>query len=233
MDSFEWTKIAGAVLSALLLIFGFKTIIEMREHTAAEAPGYTLPGGEAPAAKTAEAKPADAKPSEAGKGKDAAATPAPAGKDAPAAKDVPAAKEGAAAAAKEGAAPAAKEGAAAGGGEGTALLAKASAENGAAIFKKCSACHTYEKGKGKAVGPNLWGVVNRPKASFEGFEYSNDMKAKGGNWTFADLSTFIAKPKSFVAGTKMLFNGLSNPEEVADVVAYLATLSDTPVPLPK
>ena len=205
MDSFEWTKIAGAILSALLLIFGFKTIIEMREHSAVEAPGYTLPGGEAPAAKTAEAKPAQS-----GSGKDAAAPPAAA------AKDVPAAKEPVAA-----------------GGEGGALFAKANAENGAGIFKKCAACHTSEKGKGKAIGPNLWGIVNRPKASFEGFEYSADMKAKGGNWTFADLSTFIAKPKAYVPGTKMVFNGLSNPDEVADVVAYLATLADTPVALPK
>ncbi len=227
MDSFEWTKIAGAVLAALLLIFGFKTIIEMRQHNAAEAPGYTLPGGEAPAAKTAEAKPADA-----AKSKDAAAPPAVAGKEAPAAKDAQAGEEPAAAPAKDAAAPAPAAVAAAGG-DGSALLAKANAENGAGIFKKCAACHTYEKGKGKAIGPNLWGVVNRPKASFEGFEYSADMKAKGGNWTFADLTTFVTKPKAYVPGTKMVFNGLSNPEDVADVVAYLATLADAPVPLPK
>ena len=226
MDSFEWTKIAGAVLSALLLIFGFKTIIEMRQHNAAQAPGYTLPGGEAPAAKTADATSAEGgkgKPAEGGKDKDAAAP------SATAAKDAPAAKEPAPAAAKDGAAPAAAAGAGAAG----ALFAKANAENGAGIFKKCAACHTYEKGKGKAIGPNLWGVVNRPKASFEGFEYSADMKAKGGNWTFADLSTFVTKPKAYVPGTKMVFNGLSNPDDVADVVAYLATLADTPVPLPK
>ena len=242
MDSFEWTKIAGAVLAALLLIFGFKTIIEMRQHKAAEAPGYTLPGGEAPAAKTAESKPAEAKPVEGGQGKDAAAPPAVAAKEASAAKEVPkdapvakdaqAAKDPAAAPAKDPAAPA-PAASAAGGGEGGALLAKANAENGAGIFKKCATCHTYEKGKGKAIGPNLWGVVNRPKASFEGFEYSADMKAKGGNWTFADLTTFVTKPKAYVPGTKMVFNGLSNPEDVADVVAYLATLADTPVPLPK
>ena len=221
MDSFEWTKIAGAILAALLLIFGFKTLIEVRQDHAAETgPGYTLPGGEPPAAPAKEA---------AAKGKDAAPAAAPA-KEAAAAPaiDAPAAP------AREAAAAPAAAGPAAGGAKGTvALLAKANAENGAAIFKKCAVCHTNEKGKPKGIGPNLWGVVNRPKASFEGFEYSGDMKANGGIWTFEDIATFIANPKAYVAGTKMVFSGLTNPEDAADVIAYLATLADTPVALPK
>ena len=222
MDSFEWTKIAGAVLAALLVIFGFKTFVEMRqEHATSDQPGYALGGGAAPAepAKTAAKSKDGAAPA-----KEAAAEPAKNGA-APAAKEA-APKE---AAAKDAAAPAA-----AGGTAGTvALFAKANAENGAAIFKKCAACHTNAKGKPKGVGPNLWGVVNRPKASFEGFEYSEGMKGKGGNWTFDDLATFIANPKGFVTGTKMVFNGLPNPDDAADVIAYLATLADTPVAMPK
>jgi cytochrome c len=209
MDSFEWTKIIGAVLSALLLIFGFKTIIEMRQSHIEGSPGYALPG----------AGPAAAPAKEAGNGHEAA----------PASKDV-AAKDGAATSAKE---PASGAATPAGGAATVALLSKAKPENGATIFRKCSVCHTSEKGKPKGIGPNLWGVVNRPKASFEGFEYSPDMKAKGGNWTLEDLSTFIANPKAYVAGTKMIFPGLSNPEDAADLIAYLATLADTPVALPK
>ena len=114
-----------------------------------------------------------------------------------------------------------------------ALLSKASADNGKAIFGKCKSCHVAEKGKASTVGPNLWGVVNRPKGSFEGFKYSEGMKAKGGNWTFEDLGNFIHNPKGYVTGTKMVFNGLEAAADEADVIAYLATLADTPVALPK
>lgn len=214
MDSFEYTKIAGAVLSALLLIFATKTLIESRTGHAPETPGYTLPGGEPPkaeAAKGSETKAAEAKPAD----------------EKPATDAKPA--EGAAPAKEAAAAPAA-----AGGGAGiTALLAKASADNGKAAFSKCKTCHTIEKGKPKGVGPNLWGVVNRAKASAEGFEYSAALKAKGGNWTFEDLAAFIHKPAAFAAGTKMVFNGIPGESDVADLIAYLAAQSDTPVSLPK
>ena len=130
MDEFEFTKIAGAVLSALLLIFLPKTIIDMNVGHTPEKPGFVLPA-------EAAAKP------EATSGAEAAP--------------------------------------AAGGGEDVvALLIKANPENGKAIFKKCQSCHVIEKGKAPTVGPNLWGVVNRPKASYPGFNYSEAMKKKGG-----------------------------------------------------
>jgi cytochrome c len=218
MDSFEFTKIAGAVLTALLVIFGTKTLIESRQGHSDAKPGYTLPGSEP--AKEAKA-PADAKTAEA-KTPDAA-KPA----DAKAADAKPAdAKPAEAKPAEAATAPA-------GGGEVVALLAKASADNGKAIFGKCKACHNVEKGKPAMVGPNLWGVVDRPKGSFEGFKYSAGMTAKGGNWTFADLATFISKPSAYVAGTKMVFAGLPNAADAADVIAYLAAQADTPVALPK
>jgi cytochrome c len=114
-----------------------------------------------------------------------------------------------------------------------ALLAKANAENGKAIFGKCKACHNVEKGKPKLIGPNLWGIVDRPKASADGFEYSPALKAKGGSWTFADLAAFVTKPAAFAAGTKMVFTGLPNATDVADLIAYLAAQADTPAALPK
>ena len=211
MDNFEMTKIAGAVLSALLLIFGTKAVIEMNTgHKQADA-GYTLPGGEPAegAKKETAAKPAE------GATKDAATAPA---------------KDGATPAKPADATAAAP---AAGGDDVVALLAKANADNGKATFAKCKSCHVAEKGKAATVGPNLWGVVNRPKGSYEGFNYSEGMKAKGGTWTFADLSTFVRNPKAYVQGTKMVFNGIPNPADEADLIAYLATLADTPVSLPK
>ena len=113
------------------------------------------------------------------------------------------------------------------------LLAKASIEKGQATAKQCQACHTFEKGGPNRVGPNLWGIVNRARASEAGFNYSAAMKAKGGNWSFDELSKFLANPRSYVPGTAMTFAGLSRAEQRADVIDYLRTLADNPVPLPK
>lgn len=113
------------------------------------------------------------------------------------------------------------------------LLASASAEKGQASAKQCQACHTFEKGGPNRVGPNLWGVVGRPKASEAGFNYSAAMKAKGGNWTFDELNHFIANPRGYIAGTNMTFAGLSRDSQRADVIEYLRKQADNPLPLPK
>ena len=230
MDSFEWTKIAGSVLAALLLIFGTKTLIETRSMSrdSVAKVGYSLPGFEPGAeTKTATAAPdkaAPAAPDKAAPDKAAAAAPDKAAAAAP---------DKAAAAAPEKAAPAAPAAEGGGAGDVVALLAKANADNGKTVFSKCKSCHVADKGKASTVGPNLWGIVNRAKGAYEGFNYSEALKAKGGNWTFEDLSGFIRNPKGYLAGTKMVFAGIANPADEADVIAYLATLADTPVPLPK
>jgi cytochrome c len=113
------------------------------------------------------------------------------------------------------------------------LLASASVDKGAQSAKKCSACHTFTKGGPNRIGPNLYGVVGRPKASEAGFTYSDAMKKKGGNWSIDDLSEFLTSPRTFVPGTKMTFVGLPKGSERADVIAYLNSLSDNPAPLPK
>ena len=112
------------------------------------------------------------------------------------------------------------------------LLAKANPEKGTSVAKKCLACHDFAKGGPNKVGPNLYGIVNRDRATHEGFSYTAAMKGKGGKWTIQDLNTYLISPRAFVPGTSMAFAGISKGADRADLIAYLNTLADNPAPLP-
>ncbi len=115
------------------------------------------------------------------------------------------------------------------------LLASADATAGQASVKKCSSCHNFGAGESNKTGPLLYGVVGRVEGSHEGFSYSDGMlahKANGDTWTYENLNAFLTSPKTYTPGTKMSFAGVKDPQERANILAYLQTLSPTPVPFP-
>jgi len=102
---------------------------------------------------------------------------------------------------------------------------------GEKISKKCKACHVFDEGGKNKLGPVLWDVVGRDIASHEGFKYSSALQGLEGDWTFEMLDQFLAAPKKFLPGTKMVFAGLKKEEDRANLLAYLRSLSNDPKPL--
>ncbi|GAB4229750.1 MAG: cytochrome c family protein [Methyloligellaceae bacterium] len=180
MDSFEINKIVGAVLFALLVLFGTRTFSDIifAAH-APEKPGFEVAVEE-----------------QGGAG---------AGEEKKEAQEVSLAQ----------------------------LLAAANPDKGKSVAKKCTACHSFEKGGPNKIGPNLYGVVGRDIAAVDGFAYSEALKSKEGNWTYEALDHFLANPKGFVPGTKMAFAGVKKAQQRADLILYLRSFSDNPPPLPE
>ncbi len=112
-------------------------------------------------------------------------------------------------------------------------LAKADPAKGQQVFNKCMACHNADKGGANQLGPNLWGVIGLPIAEDRGgFAFSDALKKVGGSWNWDNLSQWLTSPRTFAPGTKMTFAGLGNPQDRADVIAFLNQHSDAPKPLP-
>jgi len=112
-----------------------------------------------------------------------------------------------------------------------ALMKAANADAGEVIIKKCLACHSVDKDGPNKVGPHLWNVIGRNKASVADYKYSQAMTDKGGVWSYDDLFHFLRSPRAYVPGTKMSFAGLNKPEDIANVIAYLRLKAhDTPAP---
>lgn len=113
-----------------------------------------------------------------------------------------------------------------------ALLSSADIQAGMKLAKKCTACHEFsEDGKNK-TGPMLWNIVDAGKGEKDGFQYSDALVGMGGQWDYESLNAFLYKPKAYIKGTKMNFTGLKKPSDRANMIAYLRSLSASPVALP-
>ncbi len=113
-----------------------------------------------------------------------------------------------------------------------ARLAVADIAAGQAVFQKCAACHTANAGGANGIGPNLHGVVGTAIAGRpDGFAYSDALKSHGGTWDWTNLDHWFTSPRRFANGTKMSFAGLSNPQDRANLIAWLNSQGSN-LPLP-
>ncbi len=202
MFGFKWTEIIGAIVGTVVVVI----VIHFAGNVLinpSELKTHAYPvPGVSPAPATA-SKPAPA--------------PAPATAPSPAPEPAPAPAPAAAKAAGEMAG---------------AMLAKADIAKGKIVAKKCGICHTLNKGGPKKIGPNLWNIVNAPKARSKGYRYSKALARAGGNWGYEDLNRFLTKPRTAIPGNKMTFSGVKKISDRAALIAYLRILSDNPAPLP-
>ncbi|NKX43063.1 c-type cytochrome [Roseicyclus persicicus] len=104
------------------------------------------------------------------------------------------------------------------------VYAAADAGAGERLWRQCSACHALDGRDG--VGPHLNGVVGRAKHSVAGFNYSDALRGLEGDWTPENLAEFLLSPRSYAPGTAMAYNGMSDVEDRANLIAYLATTTE-------
>jgi len=179
MDSWEWNKIAGAVLGTLIFVLVIRLASEsLFEVGPPTKPGYVVEGVETAATTTSAAPVEEALP------------------------------------------------------DWGTVLPKADVSKGHDISHKCEQCHDLSKGGSIKIGPPLYNVVGRARATYPGFDYSSAMKAKGGSWTFDELFKFVKSPQAYIEGTKMSFAGLHSADDRINLIAYLRTNADSPVPIP-
>lgn len=111
-----------------------------------------------------------------------------------------------------------------------------SVENGEVLYQKCAGCHEVGEDARNKVGPQLNGIFGRTAGTVEGFRYSNAFQragSKGLEWHAEELDVFLENPKQLVPGTRMSFRGFKDPNERADVIAYLRRYSDSPSDIPE
>lgn len=106
----------------------------------------------------------------------------------------------------------------------SSALAGGDVATGKKLAKKCKACHTLKEGGKHRLGPNLYGILNKPAGKAEGYKYSKAMKSTDIVWDDHTFTDFVTKPKKVLKGTKMSFKGFKKASQRADLLAYFKTL---------
>jgi cytochrome c len=180
MDSWEWNKIAGAVLGTLIFVLAIKFTTEALfdvEKPAKEA--YHVEGVVETASTATSAAPAEEAVPDFG-----------------------------------------------------TVLPAADVTAGKAVSTKCEQCHDISKGGPNKIGPELWNVVGRARATEPGYSYSSAMSSEHAPWTYEALFKYLKSPQAVVPGTKMSFAGLRSAADRINLLAFLRTEEDTPTPIP-
>jgi len=113
------------------------------------------------------------------------------------------------------------------------VLPAADLAAGEDVHGRCVQCHDFTKGGPNKIGPNLYGVVGNHHAHEPSFAYSTDMKALSDKtWDYDALNEFLKRPKAAIPGTKMNFVGISKERDRINLIAYMRTLSDSPLAIP-
>jgi len=102
-----------------------------------------------------------------------------------------------------------------------ATASAADVDNGKSIWNKCRACHQIGENAKNMVGPELNGLFGRKAGSAPGFNYSEANKGSGITWDEATFREYIKNPKGKIPNTKMVFAGLSDDQDIDDLIAYL------------
>lgn len=95
------------------------------------------------------------------------------------------------------------------------------ATEGERAFRRCAACHQVGPDAANRIGPHLNGVVGRKVAAVEGFRYSRAMAASEFAWSEEELAKFLANPRQAIPGTTMVFVGIRDEVEIANLIAFL------------
>jgi cytochrome c len=104
-------------------------------------------------------------------------------------------------------------------------------ERGEKAFQYCFSCHSIEPGETNLQGPNLRGIVGRPIAAMQGFDYSPALRAfaqRNDHWSEALLDRYLAAPEAVVPKTSMAFRGVDDANERNDLIAYLRSTGAPP-----
>lgn len=112
------------------------------------------------------------------------------------------------------------------------FISAMNAAEGEKQFKKCTSCHTIDKGGANGTGPNLYGIVGASAGQNAGFGYSSALTGAGITWNYEELNDFLTKPSKYIKGTAMNYIGLKKEEQRAAVIEYLRLKSDSPMAQP-